>query len=128
MAVNNHVFLQGLRYRGGGPMFAWILHRLGGLAMIVFVGMHIYAGFLMQQFGSELGTTINIFYESAYFQIVLYFFIIFHAINGLRIIILDMWPKLLQYQPELIWLEWLIVLPIYGLSVFISIQNLISGS
>jgi len=128
MAVNKNVWLKGLKYRGGGPMLAWILHRLGGLAMILFVGMHVFAGFLMQQFGNDFGTAINTIYESPYFQIFLYFFIIFHAINGLRIIITDIWPKLLEYQRELIWLEWFIVLPIYGLAVFIMIQRAVAGS
>lgn len=127
MAVSKFTWLRGLGYRGGGPMLAWLLHRIGGLAMIIFVGMHIFAGFLMQQFGSDFGTTLNIFYESTIFQIILYFFVYFHAINGLRIIILDIWPKLLEYQRELIWLQWLIILPLYGLSVFLSIQNLLTG-
>jgi succinate dehydrogenase / fumarate reductase cytochrome b subunit len=127
MAVNKNVWLRGLTYRGGGPMIAWIFHRLGGLAMILFIGMHIYADFLMQQFGSNIGTAINTVYESPYFQVFLYFFVIFHSVNGLRIIITDIWPRLLEYQRELIWLEWLIIIPIYGLSVFIMIQSALSG-
>jgi succinate dehydrogenase/fumarate reductase cytochrome b subunit len=31
----------GLRYRGGGPMLTFILHRIGGLGMAIFVAMHI---------------------------------------------------------------------------------------
>lgn len=127
MAVNKYVWLKGYQYRGGSPMLVWILHRLGGLAMILFVGMHIFAGFLMQQFGNDIGTAINTIYESPYFQVFLYFFVIFHATNGLRIIITDLWPKLLEYQRELIWLEWLIIIPIYGLSVFITIQRVLKG-
>jgi succinate dehydrogenase cytochrome b556 subunit len=128
MAVMKNVWLRGLKYRGGGPMLAWIFHRLGGLAMILFIGMHIFAGFLMQQFGSDFGTFINTVYESPYFQSFLYFFVIFHSVNGLRIIITDIWPKLLEYQRELIWLEWLIIFPLYGLAVFIMIKNaLVAG-
>ncbi len=127
MALKRNVGLKGFRYRGGGPMWSWIVHRIGGLAMVVFVGTHVLASFFMQQLGSDLATTINIVYESAYFQAVFYFLVIFHGINGLRIIILDTWPKLLEYQREVTWLQWLVFVPIYGLSVFIMLQRALAG-
>ncbi|MDD2695089.1 MAG: hypothetical protein PHD58_04095 [Anaerolineales bacterium] len=125
--MKNQVGLKGVRYRGGGPMLAWVLHRIGGVAMVVLVGMHALASFSMQQFGSDLGTAINTVYESPYFQVFVVFFVLFHAINGLRIIVLDVWPKLLEYQREITWLQWLIFVPIYGLTVFILIQRTLSG-
>lgn len=127
MALKRNVGLRGLRYRGGGPMLAWMLHRLGGLAIVIFVGIHFLASFSMQQFGSDLGTSINIIYESVYFQVVLYFFILFHVINGLRIVILDFWPGFLEYQREITWLEWGIFLAIYGLTAFLMLKSAISG-
>ncbi len=119
--------LQGLRYRGGGPMWAWILHRIGGLAMIIFVSTHVLSSFFQHQMANDLAATINVIYESIYFQVFLYFFVIFHTINGLRIIILDIWPKALEYQREAIWLQWLIFIPVYGLTVFLMIMRSISG-
>jgi succinate dehydrogenase cytochrome b subunit len=123
MAFGKKIGLQGLRYQGGGPMLAWALHRIGGLAMVIFVGMHIVSSFSMQQFGSNLGTTINTIYESWPFQAGLYFFVIFHALNGLRIILLDLWPQFLKYQKEATWLQWIVFIPVYGLTVFIMVMN-----
>lgn len=128
MGLNRKVgFLEGLKYQGGGPMLAWILHRITALGIILFVGLHVIASFLMQQFGSDFATTINIIYESWIFQIVVAFCVIFHAINGLRIVICDFWPKSLMYQREVLWLQWFIFVPIYGLTVFILIYINISG-
>ena len=127
MALKRNVGLKGFKYRGGGPMLAWILHRLGGLAMVIFVGMHVLASFSMQQFGSDLGTAINIVYESIYFQVVLYFFVLFHIINGARVVLLDFWPRFLQYQRELTWLQWAVFLPLYLLTAFLMIQSSVSG-
>ena len=116
MALNRKVgFFKGLKYKGGGPMWAWILHRTSGLAMVTFVGLHIIAGFLTQQFGSEIGLSINIIYENWIFQLLMFFLVIFHAVNGLRVTILDLAPALLEYQREVIWLEWLVIAPLYGL-------------
>jgi succinate dehydrogenase / fumarate reductase, cytochrome b subunit len=127
MAFGRKIGLQGLRYQGGGPMLAWVLHRIGGLAMVIFVGMHIASSFLMQQLGSDLGTALNTFYESWQFQAVLYFFVIFHALNGLRIILLDLRPQYLKFQRESTWLQWIIFIPLYGLTVFIMIMNGLSA-
>ena len=80
-----------------------------------------------EQFGSDLATTLNIVYESVYFQLFIYFVVLFHAINGLRILAMDTWPKLLRFQKEVIWMEWLIFIPVYGLTAFIMINNAISG-
>lgn len=117
----------GLSYRGGGPMWAWLLHRIGGVAMIVFVSTHVIASFFMQQLGSDAATTINTIYESVYFQVFLYFFVIFHVLNGLRIILLDTWPRLLEYQREAIWLQWVVFIPVYGLAVYIMVLRAIQG-
>ena len=90
MALDRKVgLLEGLRYQGGGPMLAWILHRVSGVGMIVFVSLHVVASFLTQQMGSDLGIAINIIYESLYFQLFIFFCVIFHTVNGLRIIVLD---------------------------------------
>lgn len=128
MALKRNVGWRGLFYKGGGPMLSWGIHRISGVAIVVFVGLHVLASFLMQQFGSDLGISINIIYESVYFQIFVYFFVLFHVLNGLRIVILDTWPQMLEYQHEAIWMQWLIFIPIYGLSIFLMISRTISGS
>ncbi len=127
MALKRNAVFRGLKYRGGGPMLAWLLHRIGGLAILVFVGTHVLSSYFQYQLASELAQTINVIYESVYFQVVLYFFILFHVINGLRIIILDIFPQALEYQREATWLEWLIFIPIYGLTVFIMLQQHFRG-
>lgn len=128
MALNRKVGLgSGLRYRGGGPMLAWILHRVSGVGMIVFVTLHVLGSFLTQQMGSDLGITLNIIYESLYFQLFIFFCVIFHAVNGLRIIALDIWPRLIRYQKESTWLEWFIIVPVYGLAALIMIRRFLAG-
>jgi succinate dehydrogenase / fumarate reductase cytochrome b subunit len=119
--------MEGLRYQGKGPMLAWILHRISGLGILLFVALHILASFLSQQFGSDVGVFINTIYENWIFQIFIYFCALFHTINGLRIVLLDLWPKLLEYQREAIWLEWFIFLPIFGMAVFILVRSGLAG-
>lgn len=120
-------FFQSLRYQGGLPMIAWLLHRISGLGILLLVGLHVFAAFLTQQLGSDLGITINTIYESHIFQLFVVFCVLYHAINGFRIAVLDIWPKYLQYQREALWLQFAIFIPIYGLTIFQMIQKVLAG-
>ena len=128
MALPRSVGLSGLKYKGGIPMLSWLFHRITGLGMVIFISIHILAGFFMQQTGSNFAAKINFIYESFYFQIFIYFCVIFHVLNGTRIILLDVWPKLLEYQRELSWLQWLIFFVVYGLTITLIIMRAVQGS
>jgi succinate dehydrogenase / fumarate reductase cytochrome b subunit len=128
MALKRQVGLkQGLRYKGGGPMLVWVLHRISGIGIALFVGLHILASFSNQLFGWGLADSINTIYMSPYFQIVVFFCALFHAINGLRITILDLWPKLIEHQREAIWVEWAVFVPVFGLSVLVILGTAAGG-
>lgn len=118
-----------LRYRGQGPMWAFILHRLSGIGLAFFVGLHVLASyFASRSWGIDAGIVINALYEHWSFQAFIFFCALFHAINGLRVVIMDLWPALLEYQREAIWMEWAVFLPIYGLALFLLIRHSLGGS
>jgi succinate dehydrogenase / fumarate reductase cytochrome b subunit len=128
MALSRRVSIgAGLRYRGEQGMLNWILHRITGLGILLFVGIHVIVGFFGQQFGDDLSFAINAIYESWAFQLFVYFSVLFHAINGSRLALMDLFPRLLRYQRELIWLQWLIFIPAYGLPSFIMLQTALAG-
>ena len=131
MGSNRKVgFYEGLKYQGRGPMIHWMLHRITGLAIVVFVGLHVLSSFFMQQTGSDLATQINIVYESWRFQVIIAFIVIFHALNGLRVALLDFWPGFQNKvdQQRAIWLEWAVIIPIYGLVVFFLVTGSLAAS
>ena len=128
MALSRKVgLIAGVKYKGGGPMLSWVLHRISGLSIIIFVTLHVISSFLTQQLGSDLGIFVNTIYESIYFQLFIVFCAIFHGVNGFRIILLDIWPRLIRYQKESTWIEWFVIVPLYGLIVFIMIQRFLQG-
>ena len=106
-----------LRYKGQGPMLTFILHRIGGIGMAIFITMHILATFL----GGSIGGFLNNVYEHWLFQIFIFFCVLFHAINGLRITIIDLFPSLLVHQREAIWVEWAFFIPLFAIAVFVII-------
>lgn len=124
MGLKRNVSLAtGLRYRGPSGYLTFILHRIGGVGMAVFVAVHILASFI----GGTVGGMLNNIYENWAFQIFVFFCALFHAINGLRITILDLFPKLLDHQKEAIWIEWAVFLPLFGLSAFVILSTALGG-
>jgi succinate dehydrogenase / fumarate reductase cytochrome b subunit len=124
MGLKRNVSLgTGLRYRGEGPMLTFVLHRIGGLGMAIFVTMHLLASFL----GGDVGQFLNAIYEHWLFQIFIFFCALFHAINGLRITILDLWPNLIEHQREAIWIEWAVFIPVYGVAVIVILTTALRG-
>ncbi len=124
---NLKTILQGARYRGGNSMWSWLLHRFTGVGLVLFVTVHVLASFLTQRLGSGVAMAINAAYESPAFQIVMYFCVIYHVLNGLRVIILDARPSLMRFQHEMLWLQWLTFAPIYALAVLLIVLRAASG-
>ncbi len=124
MSLNRNVPLgTGLRYRGEVNQLAFVLPRIGGLGMAIFVTMHLLASFL----GGDIGNFLNSIYENWAFQIFIFFCVLFHAINGLRITIIDLFPRLLPYQKEAIWIEWAVFIPVFAIAAFVILRSGMGG-
>lgn len=81
------------QYKWKLGMVAWMLHRLSGLALIVYLCMHIvvihnlaYGPEHFDEVMSILGSPMFKVLEIGLFGVILY-----HAFNGLRVIIVDFW-------------------------------------
>lgn len=92
-----------LRYRGRDGQWAWMLHRVTGLGVVLFLILHIVDIFLMAA-GKEAFETFLDLYTAAPFRFLesgLIFAVIYHALNGTRVIIVDFWPQFGRYQKAL---------------------------
>ena len=124
MGLKRNVSLTtGLQYMGREPMLTFVLHRIGGLGIVLFVGTHILSSFV----SGPAGKMGNAVYESWIFQLVVFFCAMFHAINGMRITILDLWPNLLEHQREAIWIEFAVFIPLYLIAAYVIIHTALGG-
>jgi succinate dehydrogenase / fumarate reductase cytochrome b subunit len=92
-----------IRYRGRDGQWAWMLHRVTGLGVMMFLILHIVDIFLMTA-GKETFEKFLALYTAAPFRLlesVLIFSVIYHALNGMRIIVIDFWPQIGRYQKVL---------------------------
>lgn len=128
MGLERNVSLMtALRYKGQGPFLTYILHRIGGLGMAVFITIHMLASFAGDVLNWKVGFWANRIYENWGFQLFIFFCVLFHAINGLRITILDLFPSLIPHHRRAIQVEWIVFFVLYGLSAFAIIRMAAGG-
>jgi succinate dehydrogenase / fumarate reductase cytochrome b subunit len=107
-----------LRYRGGEGMLAWAFHRISGVAIWAFVVLHVIDIYLvggnpeayddlLAIYASPIGRVLEAILGAA---------LLYHALNGLRIIVMDFWPPLTRFHRQLWYLCWVIFIAV-GLPV-----------
>lgn len=118
-----------LTYRGREGMWTWILHRATGLGILLFLIIHVVETatviYWPQLYEGFLDT-----YKSAFFrfaEVLIFFSVVYHALNGTRIIVQDFWPLAMRRQRQLAWaaggLTVLAMIPI----TFLMIRPLFGG-
>ncbi len=88
------------RYRGREGQWLWVLHRITGLGILFFLVLHV-ADMALVYFDVPLNETLIALYKTPVFsfmELVLAACLIFHAINGVRVAVLDLRPELWQKQ------------------------------
>jgi len=105
----------GTLYRGREGMWSWVLHRITGVAIFFFLLVHILDTALVRVSPEAYNAVIGQ-YKTPIMglgEIALVAAIGYHALNGLRIILVDFWSKGTKYQRQLWWLVlvlWIVLL------------------
>jgi succinate dehydrogenase / fumarate reductase cytochrome b subunit len=123
-------FSQGLRYKGNAGMWTWLLHRVTGLGILLFLILHVIDTALVAYRPDLYDHALNI-YRHPVFRVAelgIFFAVMFHAFNGLRIIIQDFWPIAMLHQRRLalgaigltalliLPVAWMMLAPLFGLA------------
>ena len=93
----------GTLYRGREGMWSWVLHRITGVAIFFFLLVHVLDTALVrvspEAYNAVIGT-----YQTPIMglgEVALVAAIVFHAFNGLRIILVDFWAMGTRHQKVL---------------------------
>src|ERR1700758_812541 len=102
-------------YRGDPGMWSWVLHRISGATIFFFLFVHVIDTALVrvspQAYNEVVGTyktPIVGLMEAGLVAAVLY-----HALNGIRVILIDSWSQGPRYQRQMLWIVavvWLLVM------------------
>ena len=91
-----------LRYRGAIGQWSWVLHRLSGLGVVLFITLHVidtsWAVFYPQLYVEAIATYQTPLFTIGEFGLVAC--VIYHALNGLRIVVFDFKPVWWKHQQK----------------------------
>ncbi|HMS66170.1 MAG TPA: succinate dehydrogenase, cytochrome b556 subunit [Ignavibacteria bacterium] len=100
---------ENLSYKKDSGSWAWILHRITGIALIAYLFLHVYSLSPLTQGEAAFNAKMQT-YSSPFFMVIEWFlfaFVLFHALNGIRIVIVD-WADGAKYHKHMHKLSWII--------------------
>ncbi|MEZ0093374.1 succinate dehydrogenase, cytochrome b556 subunit [Streptacidiphilus sp. EB129] len=96
----------GTLYRGQAEgMWSWVAHRVTGVLIFFFLFAHVLDTALVRVSPHAYNTVIAT-YKTPLVNLMEYGLtaaILFHALNGLRVIAVDFWAKGPKYQVQMLW-------------------------
>jgi succinate dehydrogenase / fumarate reductase cytochrome b subunit len=95
----------GTLYRGREGMWTWVAHRISGVLIFLFLFAHVLDTALVRVSPDSYNEVMSAYKNPVVglAEAGLVAAVIFHALNGLRIIAVDFWSKGPRYQRQMFW-------------------------
>lgn len=94
----------GTLYRGKDGMWSWVAHRVTGVGIFLFLFAHVLDTALVrvspEAYNAVIGTYKNPIV--GVIEVGLVAAVLYHAFNGLRLILVDFWAKGPRYQRQML--------------------------
>jgi succinate dehydrogenase / fumarate reductase, cytochrome b subunit len=93
-------------YRGDPGMWSWVLHRITGAAIFFFLLVHVLDTALVRVSPEAYNEVINTYKAPivGLMEVGLVAAVLYHALNGIRIILIDFWQHGPRYQRLMLWI------------------------
>jgi succinate dehydrogenase / fumarate reductase cytochrome b subunit len=113
-----------LSYRGREGYWAWLLHRVSGVAIMLFLFLHVLDTSLVG-FGPQAYETFVFLYRAPLFRVMevaLAGAVLYHGLNGLRIIVIDFMENATRVHRELWYAVWALFLVLFLPTAFLMLR------
>ena len=117
-------------YRGNPGMWSWVLHRITGVTIFFFLFVHVLDTAVIRVDPNQYDEIIATYKTPivGLMEIGLVACVLFHAFNGLRIILIDFWSKGPKYQRQMLWAILTLFVIVFGAATVRLLQILITHS
>lgn len=115
MATTTSAKPAGTLYRGHEGMWSWVAHRVTGVLIFVFLLVHVLDTALVRVSPESYNTVIETYKNPVVGlgEAGLVAAVMFHALNGLRIMAVDFWSKGPRYHRQMLYgvlVVWVLVM------------------
>ncbi|NMO01041.1 succinate dehydrogenase, cytochrome b556 subunit [Gordonia sp. TBRC 11910] len=116
-------------YRGDPGMWSWVLHRITGVTIFFFLFVHVLDTAVIRVDPNKYSEIIETYKTPiiGLMEIALVFCVLYHAFNGLRIILVDFWSKGPRYQRQMLWGVLGVFIVVFGAAAVRLLQILINS-
>lgn len=93
-------------YRGSPGMLAWALHRITGVAVLLFLLAHIVETSMLTVSPQAYERAIGLYRQPLFkpLEFLLVAAVLYHAGNGIMVMILDAWPGATRGYRRMVWI------------------------
>jgi succinate dehydrogenase / fumarate reductase cytochrome b subunit len=86
-------------------MWSWVLHRITGASIFFFLFVHVVDTALVRVSPEAYNAVIETYKTPiiGLMEIGLVAAVLYHALNGIRVILIDFWAKGVRYQRQMLW-------------------------
>lgn len=123
---------KGRLYRGDPGMWSWVAHRITGVLTFFFLFVHVLDTALVRVSPNAYDTVIETYKQPLMilFEAGLLAAVLFHAFNGIRVMLVDFWSKGAKYQKPMLWTVlaiWVVLMVPAGVSMLIRAITELTG-
>src|SRR5438477_8384093 len=95
----------GSLYKGREGQWSWLAHRVTGVAIILFLFAHVVDTALVGWGPSAYNRVVRVYQNPVvgFLELGLLAAVLYHALNGVRIMIPDFWPRAADFNRRLIY-------------------------
>jgi succinate dehydrogenase / fumarate reductase, cytochrome b subunit len=102
-------------YRGDPGMWSWVLHRITGATIFFFLFVHVLDTALVRISPQAYNEVISTYKTPivGLMELGLVAAVLYHALNGIRVILIDFWAHGTRYQRLMLWaigIVWLLAM------------------
>ena len=110
----------GTLYRGREGMWSWVAHRITGVLIFFFLFAHVLDTALVRVSPESYDRVIDTYKTPIVnlMEVGLVGAVLFHSMNGLRIMAIDFWEKGPRYQKQMTYAILAIFVPVMALGTY----------
>ena len=98
---------RGTLYRGREGMWSWVAHRVTGVLIFFFLFSHVLDTALVRVSPDSYDQVVETYKNPlvGLMEVGLVAAVLYHALNGLRVLLVDFWEEGVRYQKEMLYAE-----------------------